>query len=96
MAHNHCQYNHEVECDTDNCGNCGWNPVVAERGLRNFRGEHKLGSKLYRIPFTGYCEVWAETLEEATQKAEKDEMFTVMYDFGDPICLEKEEKNELD
>jgi hypothetical protein len=40
--------------------------------------------------------VWAETLEEATQKAEKDEMFTVMYDFGDPICLEKEEKNELD
>ena len=58
-------------------------------------GEHKLGSKLYRIPFTGYCEVWAETLEEATKKAEKDEMFTVMYDFGDPICLEKEEEDDV-
>lgn len=51
-------------------------------------------SKLYKIPFTGYCEVWAETPEEAAKKADDDELFTVQYDFGEPICMEKEEKDE--
>jgi hypothetical protein len=53
-------------------------------------------SKLYRIPFTGYCEVWGETPEEAAQKAEDDHMFTVQYEFGEPICTGREDEDELD
>ena len=53
-------------------------------------------AKLYRIPFTGYCEVWADSPEEASEAAENDDLFTVCYDFGDPVCIRKEVNNELD
>ena len=53
-------------------------------------------TKLYRIPFTGWCEVWGETPEEAAEKAENDEMFTVKYDFGDPVYTGREDEDELD
>jgi hypothetical protein len=26
-----CKYNDEVNCDTMNCENCGWNPEVERR-----------------------------------------------------------------
>ena len=54
------------------------------------------GSKLYRIPFTGFCEVWGDTPEEAAQEAEDGCMFTVFYEFGEPICMEREDQDELD
>ena len=55
------------------------------------------GFKLYKIPFTGYCEVWAKSPEEAAEMAEDiEKQFFAHYDYGDPECLEKEEKNELD
>ena len=51
----------------------------------------------YTVPFTGYCEVWADSPEEAAEKAEAvKQQFFAHYDYDDPICLEKEEENELD
>ena len=92
-----CQYNPECGCDIPECHKCGWNPEVAKRRLKKFREESGLPAKLYKIPFTGYCEVWANSAEEAEEKAETiEQQFFAHYDYGDPICLEKEEENEVD
>jgi hypothetical protein len=50
--------------------------------------------KKYRVPFTGYCEVWADSPDEASEAAENEEMFFIEYNFGDPVC--EEDENELD
>ena len=50
--------------------------------------------KKYRIPFTGYCEVWANSPDEALDQAEDEDMYFVQYKFGDPVC--EEDENELD
>lgn len=50
--------------------------------------------KKYKIPFTGYCEVWADSQEEALEEAENESMYFVEYNFGDPTC--EEDENELD
>lgn len=51
--------------------------------------------KMYKVPFTGYCEVWAKSPEEAVDNAEDIErQFFAHYDYGDPICLEKEEEDD--
>ena len=56
-----------------------------------------MSEKRYKIPFTGYCEVWANSPEEAAEKADDiEKQFFAHYDYGDAICLEKEEENELD
>lgn len=89
-----CLYNKEVDCDSAKCDKCGWNPVVAARRIKNYMEDRMPDSKLYKIPFTGYCEVWGETPEEAAEKAEDDELFFVHYEFGDPVC--KEDEDELD
>ena len=53
--------------------------------------------KHYKIPFTGYCEVWAKSPEEAVEKAETvEQQYFAHYDYGNPICLSKEDENELD
>ena len=88
-----CPHNYEIDCDHAKCDRCGWNPEVAKKRIREAM-KTMSDSKLYRIPFTGWCEVWAESAEEALQQAEDDLMFTVCYDFGDPEC--KEEEDELD
>ena len=80
-----CPHNVECQCDIPECHKCGWNPEVAERRRKEFK------SKLYKIQFTGYCEVYANSAEEAVQKADNGEMFFAHYDFDDPIRLEKEE-----
>ena len=90
-----CPYNSECECTTPECHKCGWNPEVAERRLKDFREAMGMREKKYKIPFTGYCEVWANSEEEAAKMADNDEMFYVEYDFGEPECLEEEE-DELD
>ena len=90
-----CPHNYEVDCEASRCDSCGWNPVVAKARLEK-AVKNMTDSKLYKVPFTGYCEVWANSLEEAVDKADDDEMFFVHYDFGDPECLEKEEEDELD
>ena len=90
-----CPHNYEIDCGTMKCESCGWNPAVAkvrlEKAVKNMTH-----SKLYKVAFTGYCEVWADSPEEAADKADNDEMFFAHYDFGDPECLEKEDKDELD
>ena len=86
-----CQYNDGVVCDSSECYHCGWDPAVGRERLKALSI-----SKLYKIPFTGYCEVWAESPEEAADKADNDEMFFVHYDFGDPISTAKEDDDELD
>ena len=92
-----CQYNNGCACDVPECDKCGWNPKVAERRLKNFKEGHGMFDKQYKIPFTGYCEVFARNEEEALEKADVEDMFFVKYDFGDPVCLEKkEEEDELD
>ena len=53
--------------------------------------------KQYKVPFTGYCEVYAKSPEEAAEKADDiQSQFFAHYDYGEPICLEKEDKDELD
>jgi hypothetical protein len=87
-----CDYNIGVICDSAECYHCGWDPEVAKARLEAMTFE-----KHYKIPFTGYCEVWAKSPEEAADKAEDiEKQYFAHYDYGDPICLEKEEKNELD
>ena len=91
-----CQYNKEVICDRDECYRCGWHPEVAKERLESIV-RNETGQKLYKVPFTGYCEVWATSQEEAAEKAEDiEQQFFASYDYGDPECLEKEEANELD
>ena len=90
-----CPHNYEVDCEAMRCDTCGWNPVVSKARLEK-AVKNMTGGKLYKVPFTGYCEVWADSLEGAAEKADNDEMFFVHYEFGDPECLEKEEDDELD
>ena len=91
-----CQFNPECECDAPECGKCGWNPQVAERRVREFREGFGLHEKKYKIPFTGYCEVWANNPEDAIDRADRGDMYFVQYDFGDAECPEEEDANELD
>jgi hypothetical protein len=87
-----CPYNMEVDCEQANCQHCGWYPPVAKE-----RKKQIMALKLYRIPFTGFCEVWAKTPEEAAEKAEDIKaQFFAHYDYGYPVCLSKEDENELD
>lgn len=91
-----CPYNRMCRCDEPECHSCGWHPEVAKGRLVAVRKELGLATKLYKIPFTGYCEVWANSPKEAAEKADQDEMFFVKYDFGDPVFLEEEDDDELD
>ena len=85
-----CQFNEEIICDSNECYHCGWDPEVAKERQVEFMKKWE-GLKLYKINFTGYCEVWAKSPEEAADKAENvDQQFFAHYDYGDPICLEKE------
>ena len=87
-----CQYNEGIICDSDECYHCGWDPEVAER-----RKKKLMGLKQYKVPFTGYCEVWAKSPEEAAEKAEDiEQQFFASYAYGDPECLSKEEEDEMD
>lgn len=91
MANIICPHNTEVICDKQKCESCGWNPEVERKRKKLIKG----GKNLYRVPFTGYCEVWANSQEEAADNAEDiDKQFFAHYDYGDPVCLEKEESNE--
>ena len=80
-----CPHNSGIECSNQECERCGWYPPVAEKRKREV-----MGLKKYKIPFTGYCEVWAKSPEEAEKLADNDEMFYVSYDFGDPVTDEEE------
>ena len=91
-----CPYNMMCHCDEPECHSCGWHPEVAKGRLAQLRREHGLGTKRYKIPFTGYCEVWADSAEDAVERADHDNMFFAKYDFGDPVCLDEEEDDELD
>ena len=87
-----CPYNREVDCSCTNCEHCGWYPPVEKK-----RKSEIMELKQYRVPFTGYCEVWAKSPEEAADKAEDvPQQFFAHYDYGDPVCLSKEDANELD
>ena len=91
-----CEYNEAVVCDSSECYHCGWHPEVAEARqhevLKNITSK-----KLYKIPFTGYCEVWAKSPEEAADLAEDvKQQYFAHYDYGEPECMEKEVKDELD
>ena len=85
-----CPHNREVRCWTQTCDKCGWDPEVAKR--RKIAIEEELGvrEKKYKIAFTGYCEVYARSEEEALDKADAGDQFFAHYDYGDPECLEKE------
>lgn len=85
-----CPYNNECRCTELNCEKCGWYPPVAEK-----RMEEAMRIRKYKIPFTGYCEVWAKSPEEASKKADNGEMFFVEYDFGNPTTDAPEEDEEV-
>ena len=91
-----CQFNSEVICDSAECYHCGWDPEVAKE-RKEVLIRSVTGLKMYKVPFTGYCEVWAKSPEEAAEKADDiEQQFFANYDYGDPECLEKEEENEMD
>jgi hypothetical protein len=80
-----CQYNEEVICDSNECYHCGWDPEVAKARLEDMTSQ-----KLFRVPYTGYCEVWAISPEEAAEKAQDiEKQFFAHYDYGDPVRVEK-------
>ena len=92
-----CPHNQGCSCDIPDCDKCGWNPVVAEHRLKKYKEGLGMFEKKYKIPFTGYCEVYARDEEEALEKAENiEDQYFAEYDYGEPICLEKEEENEVD
>jgi hypothetical protein len=90
-----CPHNYEIDCDHATCDSCGWNPTVAKARLEKVV-KNMTDNNLYKIPFTGYCEVWADSPEEALDKADDGQMFFVEYDFGEAECLIKEDSNEMD
>lgn len=90
-----CQFNEEIICDSAECYHCGWDPKVAKKRAEEVR-EMMNRQTLYKVPFTGYCEVWATSPKEASEKADAGEMFFVHYDFEEPIPTKKEEENEVD
>ena len=91
-----CEHNNAIICDSEHCYRCGWHPEVAQQRQEELLKE-VTQQKLYRIPFSGYCEVWAKSPEEAAEKAEDiEKQFFAHYNYGNPICFEKEEKNEMD
>ena len=79
-----CPHNMGVECEIPDCERCGWYPPVAEARKKEIMRVEK-----YKIPFTGYCEVWAKSPEKALEMADNGEMFYIEYDFGDPIATEE-------
>jgi hypothetical protein len=91
MMERDCQYNKAIICDSAECYHCGWDPNVTKERMKAMLGEKK-----YKIPVTGHFEVWANSPEEALEKADNDDVFFAHYDFGDPECLEKENEDELD
>jgi hypothetical protein len=89
-----CPHNNAIDCSNINCETCGWHPdVIAKR--KKLAQEGRIGNlKLYKLPFTGFCEVWATSPEDASEKADNGLMFYVEHVFDDPICLAKEEEDE--
>ena len=86
-----CHFNKDVLCDNHTCMSCGWNPVVEKARIKAMMAPERL----YRIPFTGYCEVWAKSAEEAAEKAEDiKQQWYADYDYGKPVCLDKEDDDE--
>ena len=91
-----CPHNPEVDCSEPNCARCGWNPEVSAQRVYNHIKSRFQHLKPYKIEFKGYCEVWAESPEDAIDKASNEEMFFVHYEFNEPKCLEKEETDEME
>ncbi len=95
-----CPYNIECRCKTPECHKCGWNPEVTEERLAEIRdrldNSESLVEQKYKIHFTGYCEVFAHSPEEAMEKADDGDMFFLHYNFGEPILDDKDDVNELD
>lgn len=90
-----CPHNSGVVCPEQICKKCGWNPKVADSRLKSIKTRLGMTEKLYKIPFTGYCEVWANSPEEAAILAEDlSNQFFAQYEYGDPVCLKKEEEDE--
>lgn len=86
-----CPHNGAVICAHHKCEFCGWDPKVEAQRKKIILGE----KDLYRVPFTGYCEVWANTPEEAAEKADDlHKHFFAHYEYGEPKCIDKEEKDE--
>lgn len=77
-----CKFNQAVVCEGPECYHCGWDPEVAKERAEKII-PNLVDGDLYVIPFTGYCEVWAESPEEALKKADDGDMFFVHYDFDE-------------
>ena len=94
-----CKYNEGCQCETPKCAKCGWNPEVAERRRQELLDKLGVHDKKYKIPFTGYCEVYARSPEKAMEKADRGDMDYIEYDFGNPSRIRlkgEEEDDELD
>ena len=92
-----CDYNQAIICDSAECYHCGWDPKVAKARQDALTEGRYMDQKLYKVNFLGYCEVWAKSPEDALEKAEDlDQQFFAHYEYSKPICLSKEENDELD
>ena len=79
-----CPHNMAIHCYKEECERCGWYPPVAEKRKREI-----MSTKTYQIPFTGHCEVFATSPEEAAEKARNGELLSIEHVFGDPITDEE-------
>ena len=51
--------------------------------------------KQYKVPFTGYCEVYAKSPEEAAEKADDiQSQFFAHYDYGEPVLMGKDDEDD--
>ena len=93
-----CPHNEGIECSNPECERCGWYPPVeAARKEATVRKLRELSEmKHYKVPFTGYFEVDAKDPEHALDVADNGDAYFAEYKFGDPICLDEEEEDELD
>ena len=84
-------HNEACHCENPKCDKCGWNPEVSEKRKKEYRTGLGLPHKCYKITFTGTCEVYAYSEEDALKRAANQDMFTVEYDFGEPVCTTEED-----
>ena len=66
-----CRYNENVLCEKMDCGNCGWNPVISEKRLEEFRKKNGVQKERPRTRLIDAVSAAARILTVITPMVEK-------------------------